>query len=142
MRCYGVFSAGSEENLVFSATFTAGSEDNFVFAATLTAGSEENFVFAATLTAGSEENLVLVLFTWRNTLSIQNTGGAITISMQTVCYNYARCTGELFRIVVDWAGSFRLADAIVARGNGSIRRRLVAAWALALRWLISRRFDA
>ena len=86
--------------------------------------------------------LVLVLFTWRNTLSIQNTGGAITISMQTVCYNYLRCTGVLFRIVVDWAGSFRLADAIVARGNGSIRRRLVAAWALALRWLISRRFDA
>ena len=44
MRCYGVFTAGSEENLVFSATFTAGSEDNFVFAATLTAGSEENLL--------------------------------------------------------------------------------------------------
>ena len=137
MRCYGVFTAGSEENLVFSATFTAGSEDNFVFAATLTAGSEENLLvcfhdnthgrLAAKLTPGSEENLVLVLFTWRNTLSIQNTGGAITISMQTVCYNYLRCTGVLFRIVVlGW-----VTDAIVARGNGS----------MALRWLISRRFE-
>ena len=46
MRCYGVFTAGSEDNFVFTATFTAGSEDNFVFTATLTAGSEENFVFA------------------------------------------------------------------------------------------------
>ena len=46
MRRYGVFTAGSEENLVFTATFTAGSGGFFVFAETLTAGSEENLVFA------------------------------------------------------------------------------------------------